>query len=80
MMATPEGAAGPLRVGLFNVKYSPNLGDCVLSACLDAVLRLGARAMHERIDPRRQGAVLAAALQGALAQRRQAPRHLALNP
>lgn len=39
MMATLEGTAGPLRVGLFNVKYSPNLGDGILSECLEAELR-----------------------------------------
>lgn len=41
-MATLEGAAGALRVGLFNVKYSPNLGDGLLSECLEAELRRAA--------------------------------------
>ena len=39
MMAILEGAAGALRIGLFNVKYSPNLGDGILSECLEAELR-----------------------------------------
>jgi polysaccharide pyruvyl transferase WcaK-like protein len=29
----------PIRVGLFNVKYSPNLGDGVLCECLEAEMR-----------------------------------------
>ena len=29
-----------LRVGIFNVKYSPNLGDGLLSECLEAELAL----------------------------------------
>lgn len=39
MTATLEGAASALRLGLFNVKYSPNLGDGILSECLEAELR-----------------------------------------
>lgn len=30
--------AGGLRIGLFNVKYSPNLGDGLLSECIEAEL------------------------------------------
>ncbi|MCV9967749.1 polysaccharide pyruvyl transferase family protein [Pararhizobium sp. BT-229] len=36
-------AVGPLRIRLFNVKYSPNLGDGLLSECLEkALMTLGA--------------------------------------
>ena len=31
--------SGALRVGLFNVKYSPNLGDGLLSECIEAELK-----------------------------------------
>lgn len=36
--ARARRSAGELRVGLFNVKYSPNLGDGLLSECLEAEL------------------------------------------
>lgn len=42
MMAALETAGGALRVGLFNVKYSPNLGDGILSECLEAELKRAA--------------------------------------
>ena len=32
----------PIRVGLFNVKYSPNLGDGILCECLEAEMRRSA--------------------------------------
>lgn len=34
-----EHRAGGLRIGLFNVKYSPNLGDGLLAECIEAELK-----------------------------------------
>lgn len=34
-----SGRAGGLRIGLFNVKYSPNLGDGLLAECIEAELK-----------------------------------------
>ncbi len=43
--------ASPLRIAIFNVKYSPNLGDGLLSECLEAELRKQlAGAQIETID------------------------------
>jgi len=36
----PVGRADGVRVGLFNVKFSPNLGDGLLSECLEAELSM----------------------------------------
>jgi polysaccharide pyruvyl transferase WcaK-like protein len=37
--ANRRSESEPMRVGLFNVKYSPNLGDGVLCECLEAEMR-----------------------------------------
>ncbi len=46
-----RGAVAPLRIRLFNVKYSPNLGDGLLSECLEkALIALGASGDTWSID------------------------------
>ena len=46
-----RGADAPLRIRLFNVKYSPNLGDGLLSECLEkALIALGASGDTWSID------------------------------
>lgn len=58
VVAAPSGrisplrdAAAPLRIRLFNVKYSPNLGDGLLSECLEkALIALGASGDTWSID------------------------------
>ena len=36
----------PLRVGIFNVKYSPNLGDGIIAECLEGELRRADARLH----------------------------------
>ncbi|MBT0667179.1 polysaccharide pyruvyl transferase family protein [Novosphingobium profundi] len=48
--ADPIAAAPPPSLRLFNVKYSPNLGDGLLSECLEWALQEGGKAQARSID------------------------------